>query len=221
MPCSLATSAVTCVDSYGSSSSSFGLRKCCSLRIGCSLRNVSKIAALFGEIEIAVLREQALEDELVRGAAAQPDVGALVMDDLVGAPVELRGQPRVAERGQRIGGDGDFVVLANGNERGHGLPDAVARRGATLARRGKPEIIPCRRERFEARRRRKHRDRRQARGFHAAIAHAQNSATDAVHRGPFGQRLVEKAPRARAGPAADRRAAARRASASRASRRRR
>ena len=73
-----------------------------------------------------MLREQALEDELMRGAAAKPDVGALVLDDLVGRPVELGGQAGVAERGQRIGGDGDFVVLANGNERGHGVGIRVA-----------------------------------------------------------------------------------------------
>ena len=69
--CALAISAVICVDSYGSSSSSFGFRKCCSLRIGCSLRNVSKIARLVREVEVAVLGEQALEHELT---IVQPSV---------------------------------------------------------------------------------------------------------------------------------------------------
>ena len=154
MPCSFATSAVTCVDSYGSSSSSLGLRKCCSFRIGCSLRNVSKIARLVREIEIAVRGEQALEHELVRGAAAKADVRALVMDDLLGRPVEFRGEAGVAERGERIGGDGDFIVLANGNERGHGLIFAMARRGRRCAAAAKPIIIPSRARAPEPRRRR-------------------------------------------------------------------
>ena len=45
---------------------------------------------LVGEVEVGVLREQALEDELVRGAAAQADVAAVVVEDLLGRLVELR-----------------------------------------------------------------------------------------------------------------------------------
>src|SRR5262249_23745998 len=75
---------------------------------------------LAAEVEFLVLREQALEHELMRSAAAQTDVGVPVFDDLVVDAVELRGQPRIAERGERIGGDGDFVVLADDDESGHG-----------------------------------------------------------------------------------------------------
>src|ERR1700681_3348803 len=76
--------------------------------------------ALGGEIEILVLGEQALEHKLMRSAAAQADIGALVMHDLVVGTVEFRRHPCVSERGQRIGGDSNFIVLADDDESCHG-----------------------------------------------------------------------------------------------------
>ena len=74
MPCSLATSAVTCVDSYGSSSSSFGIEEVLLLQDRVQLAEGLEDRRLGREVEVAVLGEQALEHELVRGAAAQADV---------------------------------------------------------------------------------------------------------------------------------------------------
>ena len=69
--------------------------------------------ALGREIEVFVLGEKALEHELMRGAAAQANIGPLMVDDLVVRAVELGRKPRISEGRQRIGGDGDFVVLAD------------------------------------------------------------------------------------------------------------
>jgi hypothetical protein len=68
-------------------------------------------AGLVREVEVGVLGEKAHENQLMRCAAAKPDVGALVLDDLVGRAVEFGRQARVAERGQRIGGDDDLSFL--------------------------------------------------------------------------------------------------------------
>ena len=65
------------------------------------------------------MAQQALEHELVRGRAAQADVGVAVTHDLVVRAVVLGRQARVAERRQRIGGDGDGVALADDDECGH------------------------------------------------------------------------------------------------------
>src|SRR6266542_125325 len=102
-------------------------------------------SALAVKIELVVLGEQALEHELVRGAAAKTDVGVLVTDDLLRRPVVLRREPRVAERRQRIGGDGDFIVLANGDESGHRSMNSLLRaeRDDREARRS-GRIRPCR-----------------------------------------------------------------------------
>src|SRR6185369_12878157 len=62
-----------------------------------------------------------LEHELMRRAAAQPNVGATVMHDLVVAAVELGAQAGVAERRERVGRNGNLVVFTNGNQRGHGV----------------------------------------------------------------------------------------------------
>ena len=63
--------------------------------------------------------QQALEHELMGGRPAQPDVGIAIVDDLVVGAVMDGSEAHVAERGERIGGDGDFVVLADDNERSH------------------------------------------------------------------------------------------------------
>jgi hypothetical protein len=75
--------------------------------------------ALGGEVEVSVLREQALEHQLVRGGAAQSDVGVAMAHDLVVRAIVLRGEARVSERRQRIGCDGDGVALADDDERSH------------------------------------------------------------------------------------------------------
>jgi len=97
----------------------FGIEEMLLLQDRVQLAKRLEDRGLVGEVEIAVLGEQALEHELVRGAAAKPDVVPLVMDDLFEASIVLRSETCVAERGQRIGGDGDFVVLADRNESGH------------------------------------------------------------------------------------------------------
>jgi len=72
--------------------------------------------ALGREIEVLVLGKKALEDELMRSASAQADVGALVMDDLVRRCCRIARQPRIAEGGQRIGRDGTSLFLRTTRE---------------------------------------------------------------------------------------------------------
>ena len=90
-----------------------------------------------------MLGKQALEHELVRSAAAQPDVGSSVMHDLVVCTIEFRGQTCIAESGQGIGGDGYFAVLPDNDKCGHETESALAlsnRRGRSNA--GMRAIIP-------------------------------------------------------------------------------
>ena len=83
------------------------------------MRKVSKIADLFEKSRFRVLREQALEHQLVGRRSAQAYVGVAVVDDLVVGLVVDRGKSGVAERGQRIAGDGNLVALADDDECGH------------------------------------------------------------------------------------------------------
>ena len=218
MPCWLATSAVICVDSYGSSSSSFGLRKCCSLRIGCSLRKVSKIAALVEKSRSSCLREQALEHELVRGAAAQADVGVAVVDDLVGRAVELARTAACRRTSSANRRRWRFRRSCERQRAWSWVGSAVQRRrrpaGWRARRGGRATDYTARLRGPGARERRRRRQHAApaaaAPGDHAAIAHA--ARTRRPRRGAASPRAAAGRGSAtrRAAPAAGRRAAARR-----------
>ena len=142
---------------------------------------------LVGEVEVLVPAQQALEHELVRGGAAQADVRAAVVDDLVVRAVVLGGEPRVAERGERVGGDDDFVALADDNECGHGASECGLN-GAVPARRGEKArdytrpAQPHGSRAGHARAARQHRHRRQARARPRA-ARARQNVGDRARRG--------------------------------------
>src|SRR5690349_8880143 len=116
---------------------------------------------LVRKIEIAMLGEQAFEYELVRRGSAETDVRVAVPDDLVVRPIVLRCELRVAECRQRVSGDGDGVAFANDDECCHA--SSIIRGGAgRIATRGSCS------------------------GVQFAIAHVQNSATDASGAGRGG-----------------------------------
>src|SRR5205823_12924861 len=73
---------------------------------------------LVREVEIAVLGEQALEHELVRGRSAQADIRVAIANDLVVRAIVFGGEPRVAERRQRISSDRNGIALADNDESG-------------------------------------------------------------------------------------------------------
>ena len=74
---------------------------------------------LVGEVEGLLPAEQALEHKLMRGRAAQADVRAAVLHDLVVGAVVLRREARIAERRERVCGDDDIVVFTDDDECGH------------------------------------------------------------------------------------------------------
>ena len=106
---------------------------------------------LVREVEVALLGEQALEDELVRRRSAQADVGVAVVDDLVVRAVVLRGQlvsPKVVRESAAMATESPLrtttsVVMRRSIIRG-GV-QAASRRAAVgadcqLALRPRPEL---------------------------------------------------------------------------------
>src|SRR5207237_3857087 len=88
------------------------------------------------EVEIVVLGEKAFEDELMRRRSAKTDVRVLVANDLVIGTIVNGGEPRVAERRQRIGGDRRGIALADDDDGCH-AELSVSRRRNRRARKSK------------------------------------------------------------------------------------
>jgi hypothetical protein len=71
------------------------------------------------EAHLLQLRQQGGEHQVVGAAAAQADVGAGDLDDLVVLALVLAAEARVAEGGERVGGDGHRAVLLHRDDGGH------------------------------------------------------------------------------------------------------
>ena len=115
------------------------------------------------EVEALVLREQTLEDELVRSGSAQADIGVLVADDLVVSAVVNGRKARFAERRQRISGNRRGIALADDDDGGHAEVFWIESRRNRRARKSKLYAVPQTRSRTLVHRWcGKHRHRRQA-----------------------------------------------------------
>ncbi len=184
---------------------------------------------LVREIEVALLREEAREHELVRGRPAQADVGIAIADDLVVRAVVVGGEPRIAECGQRVGGDGNGVALADDDDGGHGRERGPARRRiandarsaagsrrslyaaacvprpaaghAVLAPRS-PSLAPCRRPRVSRHTRRAPAASTPAAGVQAASARSPTSRIRAARSPSRARQAARESARRRAAPPA-------------------